>query len=65
MIDKRATICGELNEAYRNQIKTGFPWLVSIQNKIAGRWIHECSGVIIDKNWIVSSAFCFQGARRK
>lgn len=37
-----------------------FPWQISLQlfNITANRWEHLCSGSIVDKNWIFTTAHC-------
>nr|AUI10835.1 putative PQM protease precursor [Zoropsis spinimana] len=36
-----------------------YPWMVSIQENVNGNWKHICGGSILNENWIVTAAHCF------
>ena len=37
------------------------PYHVSLQHEVNNRWSHFCSGSIVDKDWVLTSATCCQG----
>jgi hypothetical protein len=36
-------------------------WQVSVQKKTSGKWAHSCGGVVINKNFVLTSAQCVDG----
>nr|AUI10831.1 putative PQM protease precursor [Viridasius fasciatus] len=36
-----------------------YPWMVSIHENVSGTWKHICGGSILNENWIVTAAHCF------
>nr|AUI10834.1 putative PQM protease precursor [Anyphaena accentuata] len=36
-----------------------YPWMVSIHESFKGKWGHVCGGSILNENWIVTAAHCF------
>src|SRR5215475_6035406 len=36
-------------------------WQVSVQKKSNGKWAHSCGGVVINKQYVLTSAQCVDG----
>ena len=36
-------------------------WQVSVQSKDGGKWAHSCGGVVINKNFVLTTAQCAGG----
>ncbi|CAG2183295.1 unnamed protein product, partial [Oppiella nova] len=40
-------------------------WEVSVQPKTSGKWAHGCGGVVINKNFVLTTAKCIGGTNKE
>lgn len=49
------------SDGSRNCSEGEIPWQVSVQKKSNGIWKHACGGVVINKQFVLTSAKCVDG----